>query len=127
MIMQTLRQFYDNIELILKKGIKIGDNSETSFKLTPKKVNLLLNSGHSPYIGYVSEDRKTIQIETTYFDPVLSVEFSKGSVFFIPLVDTDWHGAFFEVLKILYWFEQKVVKEELEKAKEDDDSDFDWI
>lgn len=86
-----------------------------------------MNAGHSPYIGYVAEDRKTIQIETTYFDPVLSVEFSKGSVFFIPLVDSDWHGAFFEVLKILYWFEQNSVKEELEKLKEDDDSDFDWI
>ena len=89
---------------------------------------MILNSGHSPYIGYVANDRKTIQIETTYFDPVLSVEFSKGGVFFIPLVDTDWHGAFFEVLKILYWFEQKNIEEELANAKdEDSDSDLEWI
>tara|TARA_R100000152_G_C6740045_1_gene163871 strand:- start:537 stop:911 length:375 start_codon:yes stop_codon:yes gene_type:complete len=124
--MKPIRQFYNNIESILKSGIQIGDKSETKLKITAKKVNAILNSGHSPYIGYVAEDRKTIQIETTYFDPVLSVEFSKGSIYFIPLVDTDWHGAFFEILKILYWFEQKIIKEEKEKEKEDD-SDFDWI
>jgi len=124
--MKPLRDFFNNIESIIKNGIQIGDKSETNLKITAKKVNLILNSGHSPYIGYVAEDRKTIQIETTYFDPVLSVEFSKGSVYFIPLVDTDWHGAFFEVLKILYWLEQKIIEEE-KASKQEDDSDFDWI
>lgn len=124
--MIPLREFHNNIESILKKGIKIGETSDTSLKITAKKINLILNSGHSPYIGYVADNGKTIQIETTYFDPVLSVEVSKGTVYFIPLVDTDWHGAFFEVLKILYWFEQKIIKEELAKSQ-DEDSDFDWI
>ena len=121
--MSSLRFFHSNIESILKKGIKLGEESN----ITAKKVNFILNSGHSPYIGYVAEDRKTIQIETTYFDPVLSIEFSKGSVFFIPLADTNWHGAFFEVLKILYWFEEQAIKEESLKAKEDEDSDLEWI
>ena len=124
--MKPLREFFNNIESILKKGIRIGEQSDSKLKITAKKISLILNSGHSPYIGYVAEDGKTIQIETTYFDPVLSVEISKGSIFFIPLADADWHGAFFEVLKILYWLEQKILKEELAKAK-DDDSDFDWI
>ena len=124
--MKPLRELYNNIESILKKGIQIGDTSDKNLKITAKKINLILNSGHSPYIGYVAEDGKTIQIETTYFDPVLSVEISKGSIFFIPLVDTDWHGAFFEVLKILYWFEQKIIKEETAKSK-DEEPDFDWI
>ena len=35
--------------------------------------------------------------------------------------------AIVEVLKILYWYEQNNVKEELKKTKEDEDSDFEWI
>lgn len=124
--MKPLREFYNNIESILKKGIQIGDISDKNLRITAKKINLILNSGHSPYIGYVAEDGKTIQIETTYFDPVLSVEISKDSIFFIPLVDTDWHGAFFEILKILYWFEQKIIKQQIANSK-DEEFDFDWI
>ena len=124
--MKPLRELYNNIESILKKGIQIGDTSDKNLKITAKKINLILNSGHSPYIGYVAEDGKTIQIETTYFDPVLSIEISKDSIFFIPLVDTDWHGAFFEILKILYWFEQKIIKQQIANSK-DEEFDFDWI
>ena len=124
--MTPIRRFYGNIESILKKGITIGDKSSKKIKLTAKKINLILNSGHSPYIGYVTEEGKTINIETSYFDPVLSVEVTEKGIFFIPLVDTDWHGAFFEVLKIIYLYEQKMIIEEKKREKDSLD-DFEWI
>ena len=124
--MIKIRNFFNNIESILKKGIKIGDSSTKKSDLTAKKINLILNSGHSPYIGHVDDEGKTIHIETSYFDPVLSVEVSKDGVFFIPLVDTGWHGAFFEILKIVYLYERKVISEEIKREKSQDD-EFEWI
>ncbi len=124
--MTPIRRFYGNIESILKKGITIGDKSSKKIKLTAKKINLILNSGHSPYIGYVTEEGKTINIETSYFDPVLSVEVTEKGIFFIPLVDTEWHGAFFEVLQIIYLYEQKIISEEKKREKDSLD-DFEWI
>ena len=123
--MKPIRDFYSGIETIIKKGIKIGDESGRDFRLTAKKISLILNSGHSPYIAHVDEDGTTINIETSYFDPVLSVEVSKQNIFFVPLIDADWYGAFFEVLKIIYLYEQQMIKEEANKVKET--PDFDWI
>ena len=67
----------------------------------------------------------TINIETMYCDPVLSVEFSKSGIHFIPLVDTTWYGAFIEVVRILYTWEEKKIESEI-KVKEEE-PDFDWI
>ena len=124
--MSEIRQFYVDIESILKKGIELGSDSDRVLKLTARKISSILNTGHSPYIAYVDPDGATIHIETSYFDPVLSVEVTKGNIFFIPLIDTDWHGAFFEILKIIYLFEQKEIKEE-ELKRKDESPDFDWI
>ena len=123
--MRPIRDFYSGIETIIKKGIKIGEESGIDFRLTAKKISLILNSGHSPYIAHVDDDGRTINIETSYYDPVLSVEVTKQNIFFVPLIDADWHGAFFEVLKIIYLYEQQVIKEEAKKEKEM--PDFDWI
>ena len=123
--MKQIREFYSTIETIINKGIKIGEESSANFNLTAKKISLILNSGHSPYIAHIDADGTTINIETSYFDPVLSVEVSKENVFFVPLIDADWHGAFFEVLKIVYLYEQQMIKEEAKKEKEM--PDFDWI
>ena len=92
-----------------------------------KNISLILNSGHSPYVGHLNADGKTIHIETTYFDPVLSVEVTKNSIFFIPLIDSDWHGAFFEVLKIVFLWEKNNIKIEEEKNKKEEIPDFEWI
>jgi hypothetical protein len=120
------RRFYRDIESILKKGLQIGDQSSKKIKLTAKKISLILNSGHSPFIGYVHDEGRTIHIETSYFDPVLSVEVSDKGIFFIPLVDSGWHGAFFEILKIIYLYEQQVIGKEVKEEKESLD-EFDWI
>ena len=122
--MVPIRKFYNNIELILKKGISTEEYSSEKHKATAKSISLVLNSGHSPYIGYVHDEGKTIHIETSYFDPVLSVEVTKNGIFFIPLVDTGWHGAFFEILKIIYLYEQKRIDQQKE---EEDSTELDWI
>lgn len=125
--MTQIRGFFQNMESILKKGIKKGDSSTAKSDLTAKKINLILNTGHSPYIGYVGDEGKTINIETSYFDPVLSVEVSEDGIFFIPLVDTGWHGAFFEILKIIYLYEKKVIGDEIKNKNKSLDDEFDWI
>ena len=74
--MIEIRSFYGSISTILSKGIKIKVTEGASMVIA-KKINSLLNTGHSPYIGYIDTDGKTIHIETSYFDPVLSVEVSE--------------------------------------------------
>lgn len=125
--MNSIKIFHQNIDSILKSGFKLDKKSTESECLkTAKSINTILNTGHSPYVGHIESNGKTIYIETTYFDPVLSVEVSQDSIFFIPLIDSDWHGAFFEVLKILFLWQTNIIKKEEEKQKEQD-SDFEWI
>ncbi len=126
--MISIRIFHQSINTILKKGLKIHV-TEGASGVIAKKINTLLNTGHSPYIGYLDPDGRTIHIETSYFDPVLSVEVTKDSIHFIPLIDSDWHGAFFEILKILFLWEGAVIKKEEDdrRKKEKDTPDFDWI
>ena len=61
-----------------------------------------------------------------YCDPVLSVEFSKSGIHFIPLVDTTWYGAFFEVVRILYTWEEKKIEVEIQ-TKNEKEPDFDFF
>ena len=126
--MTSINKFYNNVNSILKTGFVIEPELSTSecMKIA-KNINLILNSGHSPYVGHLNADGKTIHIETTYFDPVLSVEVTKNSIFFIPLIDSDWHGAFFEVLKIVFLWEKNNIKIEEEKNKKEEIPDFEWI
>ena len=113
------------MEKILKQGLKIHVTSQASGTIA-KKVSSFLNTGHSPYIGYLDPDGRTIHIETSYFDPVLSVEVSKDSIHFIPPIDSDWHGAFFEILKILVFPFWERVSCQTNVGKKFKTSDFFW-
>ncbi len=95
-----------------------------------QKLLFLINSTAGNYCADIdNKSMTTINIETTYCDPVLSLEFSENGIHFIPLVDSTWQGAFFEVMRILYMWEGKKIAEEEEEAKSraDDEHDFEWI
>jgi len=69
---------------------------------------------------------RKITIESVFFHPLLSVEFEKSVIQCIPITDEGWIDAMFEVLKYFYTKEEQK-KEKLEKQKEQDDKEFDWI
>ena len=123
--MTSLRQCYKQLNHIKQKGIEMDFGDETEIRTTSAHLLYLINSNASSYVAYLDANSSTINIETTYCDPVLSVEFSKDGIHFIPLVDTTWYGAFFEVVRILYtWEEKKIEKEE---KKNEEGPEFDWI
>jgi len=127
--MITSRQTYSQFEEILKKGIKMDFADPKEAAKAAKKLLYLINATAGSYCAGFDKDSTNINIETTYCDPVLSLEFSENGLHFIPLVDSTWQGAFFEVMKILYIWEAKKVKIEQEEAKKraDEEHDFEWV
>ena len=124
------RQVYSHFNNILKKGIHMDFKSPREASTFAQKLLFLINSTAGSYCADLDKTTgTTINIETTYCDPVLSVEFSEEGIHFIPLVDSTWQGAFFEVMRILYMWEGKKIKIEEEEAKKrkDEEPDFTWI
>ena len=124
--MTSLRQCYKQLHHIKQKGIEVDFANPQEAAAHAAKLLYLVNSNASSYVAYLDAETSTINIETMYCDPVLSVEFSKSGIHFIPLVDTTWYGAFFEVVRILYTWEEKKIESEI-KIKEEKEPDFDWI
>ena len=128
--MISARQTYGQVNNILKKGIKMDFTNPKDAAKTAQKLLFLINSTAGSYCAEFDRKNGTsIHIETTYCDPVLSLDFSEEGIHFIPLVDSTWQGAFFEVLRILYMWEAKKIKIEEEEAKQkkEEEPDFTWI
>ena len=116
--MISARETYKQMDNILTKGIKMDFDSPKDAAQIAKKLLFLINSTAGSYCAdFDKESGTTINIETTYCDPVLSLEFSQKGIHFIPLVDSTWQGAFFEVMRILFMWEAKKIKIEDEEAK----------
>tara|TARA_Y100000593_G_scaffold93659_1_gene189374 strand:- start:844 stop:1230 length:387 start_codon:yes stop_codon:yes gene_type:complete len=128
--LNSLRSCYGYLNNIIKSGIKIDFSDPKKAARMAQKLLFLINSTAGNYCADIdNKSMTTINIETTYCDPVLSLEFSENGIHFIPLVDSTWQGAFFEVMRILYMWEGKKIAEEEEEAKSraDDEHDFEWI
>ena len=125
--MTSLRQCYKQLNHIKQKGIEVDFADPQEAAVHAAKLLYLINANTSSYVAYLDAESSTINIETTYCDPVLSVEFSKSGIHFIPLVDTTWYGAFFEVVRILYTWEEKKIEKEEKKSDDEEAADFDWI
>ena len=128
--MNSLRMCHGYFSNIIKNGIKVDFADPKDAAKIAHKLMFLINSTAGNYCAdFDNKNVTTINIETTYCDPVLSLEFSESGIHFIPLVDSTWQGAFFEVMRILYmWEGRKIAKEEEEaKNREDDEPDFEWI
>jgi hypothetical protein len=128
--MNSLRVCYNYFNTILKNGIKADFSNPKDAAFLAQKLLFLINSTASNYCAeFDSKNGTTINIETTYCDPVLSLEFSEEGLHFIPLVDSTWQGAFFEVIRILYMWEGKNIDKEEKEQKENkgDEPDFEWI
>ena len=114
----------------MKNGLKMDFSNPKKAAVVAQKLLYLINSTAGSYCAeFDSKNSTNINIETTYCDPVLSIEFSDQGIHFIPLVDSTWQGAFFEVMRILYMWEGKNIDKEDEEAKKraDEEPDFEWI
>ena len=128
--MINARQTYKQMDNILRKGIKMDFANPKDAAKVAQKLLFLINSTAGSYCAdFDKTNGVSINIETTYCDPVLSLEFSEDGIHFIPLVDSTWQGAFFEVMRILYMWEAKKIKIEEEEAKKrkEEEPDFTWI
>ena len=127
--MIPIRNCHIQLNNILKQGIKMEFESDKEIKQTAAKILFLINSTAGSHCAGFDKEGTTINIETTYCDPVLSLEFTKEGIHFIPLVDSTWQGAFFEVVRIIYMWECRQIKieDEDKKKRKEEDHSFDWI
>ncbi len=127
--MISMKDHHKQFNVILKNGIKIDFEEDKEVRQMAAKILYLINSTAGSHCASFDNEGTTINIETTYCDPVLSLEFSREGVHFIRLVDSTWQGAFFEVMRILYMWEAKKVKSDEEEAKkrQEKEPDLEWI
>ena len=81
--------------------------------------------------GAFSAQRKgrKMVIETFFYDPILSIELEKTSIYFIPTSDSEWLDPFFLVLKFIRFNNiEKIKKQQEEKKKMKELMDeFEWL
>jgi len=69
---------------IIKNGMKLGRMTEK--EQSDLQVNLIDHISNSPYYtAFYDYDTKTIMVETSYFDPLICVDITHDSIYFLPL------------------------------------------
>jgi hypothetical protein len=96
------------------------------------KLELMTENERSSYvaglIGHISEsslfnafydnETRTVMVETSYFDPLLIIDITEDSVYFLPLSETNYYKAFMKVLEFI-WLDQKRKKQALLNTEEE--------
>ena len=102
---------------ILKNGMVLGKMSDDERK--GYEASLIEHVSTSPYYSaFYDHDTKTVMIETTYFDPLLCVDISEDSIYFLPLTENGYYSAFMKVIEFVM-LDRKKKKADLEKQLEE--------
>ena len=102
---------------ILKNGMVLGEMTDDEKRTY--EANLIEHVSASPYYSaFYDHDTKTIMIETTYFDPLLCVDISGDSIYFLPLTENGYYSAFMKVIEFVM-LDRKRKKVNLEKQLEE--------
>ena len=102
---------------ILKNGIHLG-------KMTPEEqknyqADLILHISSSVYFSaFYDYETSTIMIETKYFDPLLCIDVTEDSIYFLPLSDKGYYEAFMKVAEFILLQKKKRNQEMLENEEE---------
>ena len=106
----TSEEMIERMGQILKNGLNIGRQTEEERKSYIASLINHVSSG-SYFNAFFDNDTNTIMIETTYFDPLLCIDVTIDSVYFLPLSDNNYYQAFMKVLEFI-WLDQKKKRQE---------------
>ena len=104
---------------IIKNGMKLGRMTEK--EQSDLQANLIDHVSNSPYYtAFYDYDTKTIMVETSYFDPLICVDITHDSIYFLPLTKKGYYQAFMKVIEfIMLDRKQKKAVEEEEQQEEE--------
>jgi hypothetical protein len=94
---------------------------------------LISHLSSSPlYTAFYDAETKTIMIETTYFDPLLCVDVTSDSIYFLPLTEKGYYQPFMKVFEFIMLDRKKkktLLKEEpkLEEEEPKEKPNFDFL
>ena len=123
-------EMISTIANILKNGLKLGEMDDEERRTY--QADLISHLSSSPlYTAFYDAETKTIMIETTYFDPLLCVDVTSDSIYFLPLTEKGYYQPFMKVFEFIMLDRKKkksLLKEELkleeEEPKEKPNFDF---
>jgi len=114
---------------IIKNGMNLGKMTEEEQK--EYEANLISHIANSPYYtAFYDYDTKTIMVETSYFDPLICVDVTDDSIYFLPLSEKGYYQAFMKIMEFIMLDKKRKKalmeeqKEEEEKPKEMPNFDF---
>ena len=115
-----------NIAELIKNGMNMDQYNTFECNLFMKELNDFINV-NSHFNSHYSGDK--ISIESVFFDPLLSVELDKTTIYCIPVNDEGWIDAVFEVVQFTHIREadRRAKEEERRKQKKEDEKEFDWL
>lgn len=100
------------IAKILKNGLFLGKMSLDKQK--EYEANIIQHVSESPYyLAYYDNETGTIFVETKTFEPLLCVDVTSDSIYFLPLSKKNYYEPFMKVMEFV-WLERKRSKEKQE-------------
>jgi hypothetical protein len=118
------------IASILKNGMKLGSMTEEEQK--QYEANLIQHIADSPYYtAFYDAETKTIMVETTYFDPLLCIDVTNDSIYFLPLSEKGYYPAFIKIIEFIMLDRKRkkalMEEEQQEEEKPKEIPSFDFL
>jgi len=118
---KTTEEMMKAIGGILKNGMFLGEMTEAESKKL--ETNLIDHLTSSPfYNAYHDNETGTIMVETTFFDPLICIDVTNDSIYFLPLNDKTYYQPFMKVIEYLL-LDNKRKKAEMQKKLEQEEQD----
>ncbi len=106
------------IAKILKNGLYLG--KMTQEKQKEYEADIIQHVSDSPYYtAHFDYETGTVFVETKYFEPLLCVDVTLDSIYFLPLSKDRYYEPFMKVMEYI-WLERKRSKEEAKKIEEEE-------
>jgi len=92
----------------------------TEEKQKEYEADIIQHVSESPYYtAHFDYETGTVFVETKYFEPLLCVDVTLDSIYFLPLSKDRYYEPFMKVMEYI-WLERKRSKEEAKKIKEEE-------
>ena len=116
---------------IIKNGMKLGRMTESEQKEFEANLIEHISKG-SYYAAFYDQDTKTIMVETSYFDPLICIDVTHDSIYFLPLTQKGYYQAFIKVIEFIMLDrkQKKAVEEEQQQEEEKEEKvmpNFDFL
>ena len=104
---------------IIKNGMNLGKMTEK--EQTDFQANLIDHISKSPYYAaFYDHDTKTIMVETSYFDPLICIDVTDDSIYFLPLTQKGYYQAFIKIIEFIMLDRKQKKALEGEKQQEEE-------